>query len=126
MPLGDPSPRLGPLETRRRRIGGDSTTEGAMTSRILRSAAITAMLIIGVVGCGGSVADQSEPAGAVRAAMDAAQSGGIVKLAEYACAARKSDIATLFGGESVGSLTALGIDPNEIFGAIKFEFKDVK
>ena len=97
-----------------------------MTSRLLRSAAITAVLIIGVVGCGGSVANQSEPAGAVRAAMDATQSGGIVKLTEYACAARKSEIATLFGGESVGSLTALGIDPNEIFGAVKFEFKDVQ
>ena len=98
-----------------------------MRSRVLRSAVIVAMLIIAVAGCGGApAANQSEPAGAVRTAIEATQSGGITKLTEYACAARQSDIATLFGGDSVGSLTALGVDPNEIFGAIKFEFKDVQ
>lgn len=97
-----------------------------MQSRFLRSAVIAAVLVLGVVGCGGGVANQSEPAGAVKAALDAAQSGGITKLADYACAAKKGDIANLFGGESVGSLTALGVDPNEVFGAVKFEFKDVQ
>jgi hypothetical protein len=100
--------------------------EGAMQSRFLRSAVIAAVLVLGVVGCGGGIANQSEPAGAVKAALDATQSGGITKLADYACAAKKGDIANLFGGESVSSLTALGVDPNEVFGAVKFEFKDVQ
>ena len=97
-----------------------------MRSRILRSAVIAAVLVLGLVGCGGGIANQSEPAGAVKAALDATQSGGISKLADYACAAKKGDIANLFGGESVSSLTALGVDPNEFFGAVKFEFKDVQ
>ena len=97
-----------------------------MQSRILRTAVVAVVLMLGVVGCGGGVANQSDPAGAVKAALDATQSGGIAKLADYACAAKKGDIANLFGGESVGSLTALGIDPNEVFGAVKFEFKDVQ
>ncbi len=82
--------------------------------------------MLSVAGCGGGVANQSDPAGAVKAALDATQSGGITKLADYACAAKKGDIANMFGGDSVGSLTALGVDPNEVFGAIKFEFKDVQ
>ena len=41
---------------------------------------------------------------------------------------KKSDFASLFGGTGggLGSLTALGIDANSLFDAIKVDFQDVK
>lgn len=97
-----------------------------MQSRILRTAVVAAVLMLGVVGCGGGVANQSEPAAGAKTALDAIQSGGLGKIGEFACAAKQGDVANLFGGEGVGSLTALGMDPNEVFNAVKLEFKDVK
>jgi hypothetical protein len=97
-----------------------------MRSGILRSAVIAAVLIVGVAGCGGGIANQSDPAGAVKAGLDATQSGGITKLADYTCAAKKGEIANLFGAESLSNLTAAGVDVNEVFGAVKFDFKDVQ
>ena len=97
-----------------------------MQSRPIRSLVVAAVLILTVAGCAGAAPNQSEPAGAVRSALDAAQSGGIAKLADYACEAKKADITSLFGGEGVGSLAALGIDPNDVFNAMKMEFKDIQ
>ena len=108
------------------RVGGARTTEGAMQFRNIRSLLAAALLIVSVAACGGGIANQSDPAGAVKAALDATQSGGITKLADYACEARKGDIASMFGADSVANLTAAGVDPNEVFGAVKFEFKDVQ
>ncbi len=76
------------------------------------------------MACGGG-ASQSDPAGAVKAALDAAQSGGIAKLADYACAAKKDDISGLFGGGSA-DLATLGITADELAGAMKMEFKDIQ
>jgi len=98
-----------------------------MRSRILRSAVIAAVLMLGVVGCGGAPgANTDDPAGAVTAALAAAQSGGVTKLADYACAAQKDEIANMFGGGGLGSLTGLGVNADDIFNAMKMEFKDVK
>jgi hypothetical protein len=107
-------------------IGGAPTMEGAMQSRFFRSVAVAAVLIISLVGCSGGIggANQSDPAGAVKAAMDAAQSGGVAKLADYTCAAKKNDIAGLFGGS--GDLTSLGLTADEVAGAMKMEFKDLQ
>ena len=65
-------------------IGGAPTMEGAMQSRFLRSVAVAAALIISLAGCSGGIgaANQGDPSGAVKSAFDAAQSGGVAKLAE--------------------------------------------
>ena len=97
-----------------------------MQSRIIRTAVVAVVLMLGVVGCGGGVANQSDPAGAVKAGLDATQSGGITKLADYTCAAKKGELTNLFGAESLSNLTAAGVDVNEVFGAVKFDFKDVQ
>jgi hypothetical protein len=82
--------------------------------------------MLGVVGCGGGIANQSDPAAGAKTALDGIQSGGLAKIADFACAAKQGDVANLFGGQGVESLTALGMDPNEVFNAVKVEFKDVK
>ena len=97
-----------------------------MQSRILRTAVVAVVLMVGVVGCGGGVANQSDPASAVKAGLDATQSGGITKLADYTCAAKKGELTNLFGAESLSNLSAAGVDVNEVFGAVKFDFKDVQ
>ena len=97
-----------------------------MQSRILRTTVVAVVLMLGVVGCGGGIANQSEPAGAVKAGLDATQSGGITKLADYTCAAKKGEITNLFGADSLSNLSAAGVDVNEVFGAVKFDFKDVQ
>jgi hypothetical protein len=106
--------------------------EGSMQSRFFRSVALAAVLIVSLVGCSGGIGggvggSQSDPAGAVKAAMDAAQSGGIAKLVDYTCEAKKGDIATLFGGgSSTGGLGALGLTADDIAAAMKMEFKDIQ
>jgi hypothetical protein len=103
-----------------------------MQSRFLRSVAVAAVLIVSLVGCSGGIGGvggggQGDPATAVKSAMDAAQSGGIAKLADYTCAAKKGDIATMFGGgASTGGLGALGLTADDIAGAMKMEFKDIQ
>lgn len=97
-----------------------------MIQRILRSGAMSIAMAVTLVGCGGApAANANEPAGAVKAAFDAAQSGGIAKLADFACAKNKDDIADMFGG-GASQLGALGVDPNDVFDAMKIEFKDVQ
>ncbi len=108
-------------------IGGAPTMEGAMQSRFLRSVAIATVLIVSLAGCSGGIGGgQSDPAGAVKSAMDAAQSGGLAKLADYACAAKKSDITGLFGGGDAGALGSLGLTSDEIAGAMTMAFKDIQ
>jgi hypothetical protein len=97
-----------------------------MIQRILRSAVISIVVAVSLAGCGGApAANSNEPAGAVKAAFDAAQAGGIAKLADFACAKNKDDIAYMFGG-GASQLGALGVDPNDVFDAMKVEFKDVQ
>lgn len=97
-----------------------------MKSRILRSAAFAAVLIVSLAACSGGIggANQSEPAGAVKAAFDAAQSGGIAKMAEFSCAAQKDSLANMFG--DAGELAGSGVDLEELSNAMKFEFKDIQ
>lgn len=99
-----------------------------MQSRFLRSVAVAAVLIVSLAGCGGGIgaANQGDPSGAVKGAFEAAQSGGVAKLAEFACAAKKDEIANMFGGGDVGGLGALGLNADEVMGAMKMEFKDIQ
>ena len=96
-----------------------------MNRSVLLSTTIALAAILSLSACGGGP-NANEPAGAVSAAMDAAESGGMAKLLDYTCAAKKNDVASLFGGGDLGSLAALGIDVNAIFDAVKMDFQDVK
>jgi hypothetical protein len=61
----------------------------------------------------------------VSAAFSAAQTGGIAKLADFACAAHKSDIAAAFGGANLSALGVAGIKPEDIAGALTMSFANV-
>jgi hypothetical protein len=98
-----------------------------MNRSTLRTTAIAVLAILSLAGCGGGAANANEPAGAVSAALDAAESGGFAKVLDFTCAAKKNDVAGLFGGAGgLGSLGALGVDPNSILDAMKMDFQDVK
>jgi hypothetical protein len=100
-----------------------------MTNSFLRSTVLAVVAIVALAGCGGAAAPStSDPAGTVSAALDTAETGGFAKLADYTCAAKKGDFASLFGGAGgdLSSLTAMGINANTLFDAIKVDFQDVK
>jgi hypothetical protein len=96
-----------------------------MYRSFLRTATIAVVAILSLSACGGG-SNTNEPAGAVSAAMDAAESGGFAKLLDYTCAAKKNDVASLFGGGDLSGLAGLGIDANAMFDAVKMDFQDVK
>ena len=91
----------------------------------LRTVALFGAIMIAVAACGGGGSNANEPTGAVTAALDAAKSGGLSKLADFACAAKKGDIAAAFGGEGLGELTALGISPDDLFNSMQMSFENV-
>jgi hypothetical protein len=97
-----------------------------MNRSFLRSATIALAAILTLSACGGAGSNTNDPAGAVSAAMDAAESGGVAKLLDYTCAAKKNDVAALFGGGDLSGLSTLGIDANAMFDAMKMDFQDVK
>jgi hypothetical protein len=94
---------------------------------IRRVAALAFALALAIGACsgvpGGGAAN--DPSGTVTAALAAAQSGGIAKLTDFACAAHKNDIAGAFGGANMGALTAAGIKADDIFGAMSMTFANV-
>jgi hypothetical protein len=83
-------------------------------------------VVIAVAACGGGGPSTADPAGAVTAALDAAESGGLTKLTEFACAAQKDKIAEAFGGQSLAGLEAAGISAEELFGSMQMSFDNVK
>jgi hypothetical protein len=91
----------------------------------IRMLALVGAVAIAVAACGGGAPNSAEPVGAVTAALDAAKSGGFPKLAEFACAAKKSDIAAAFGAEGLGQLTALGISQDDLFNSMQMSFENV-
>ena len=95
------------------------------TRRSGRAAALIVGLILTITACGGSAAPANDPVGTVNAAIAAAQSGGIAKLTDFACAAHKNDIAGAFGGGDLSALTAAGIKPEDVFGAMTMSFANV-
>jgi hypothetical protein len=97
-----------------------------MNRSFLRPATIVMAAVLSLSACGGGGSNTNEPAGAVSAAMDAAESGGFAKLLDYTCAAKKGDVAALFGGGDLSGLGALGIDTNALFDAVKMDFQDIK
>jgi hypothetical protein len=92
--------------------------------RLSLAGLLTAATLI-LAACGGGAPSTSDPAGSVKTALAAAQSGGFSKLADYACAAKKGSIADLFGGGGASSLASAGIDTQQLFDAMKLEFTDI-
>ena len=67
-----------------------------------------------VTACGGAAGGGGDPSSAVKAAFDAAGSGGLAKLDDFACAAEKGKVAEMFGGAAgMEQLTSAGVDPNQ-------------
>ena len=95
--------------------------------RTLRTKAVAVLgaLAIALAACGGA-APGGDPVATVNAAFSAAESGGLTALTPFACAASKDSITGLFGAGGTDQLTAAGIDPNELFAAMKIDFQDVK
>ena len=91
----------------------------------IKAVAILGALAIALAACGGA-APGSDPVGTVNAAFSAAESGGLTALTPFACAASKDNITGLFGAGGMDELTAAGIDPNELFAAMKIDFQDLK
>jgi hypothetical protein len=94
--------------------------------QLRRVAAVAFALAISLGACGGGPggAAANDPSGVVSAALAAAQSGGIGKLADFACAAHKNDIMGAFGGDA-GSLTAAGLKAEDVFGAMSMSVANV-
>jgi hypothetical protein len=97
---------------------------GSNHLRRLAALVFAAALALGACG-GGPAGNANDPSGVVNAAFAAAQSGGLGKLTEFACAAHKDDIAGAFGGGDLGALAAAGIKAEDIFGAMTMSFSNI-
>jgi hypothetical protein len=94
---------------------------------IRRVTALAFALAMALGACSGvpGGAAANDPSGVVTAAFAAAQSGGIIKLTDFACAAHKNDITGAFGGGGLGALTAPGVKPEDLFAAMSVSFANV-
>ena len=91
-----------------------------------RAMATVALVAFTIAGCSGGIGGgANDPVSVVNEAMNAAETGGFSKLTEFACQANKDDISEAFGGGDLGALSAAGIDPNELLGAMKIDFQDM-
>ena len=84
-------------------------------------------LAIALAACGGAPGGGGEPAGVVTSALDATETGGLAKMADFTCVAQKANLTGVFGGATdLSQLTALGIDLPALMAAAKFNFEEVK
>jgi hypothetical protein len=98
---------------------------GSIHVRRVTALAFAFAISLAACGGGGPGGAANDPTGVVSAALAAAQSGGIAKLTDFACAAHKNDIAGAFGGGNLGALTAAGVKPDDVFGAMSMSFANV-
>ena len=97
---------------------------GSIRSRAVAAVAMTLAVALGA--CSATPGSANDPSGAVSGAIAAAQSGGLAKLADFACAAHKNDILGAFGGGGdLSELTAAGLKPEDVFGAMSVSFSNV-
>jgi hypothetical protein len=91
----------------------------------MRGAAALALAVI-LAACGGSAPTAgSDPQGTVTAAFTAAQSGGFLKLTDFACAAHKDDIAQALGGQDLSALQGSGVNVNDMLSALQVSFSNL-
>lgn len=87
--------------------------------------ALAAVALAAAACSGGPGGTTNEPVGTVNAAIAAAETGGFTALTEFMCQANKDDVTSAFGGGGdLGDLGAAGIDPDQLFNAVKFDFQD--
>jgi hypothetical protein len=96
-----------------------------MTTSIVRAAALSVVVLLAATGCGGAAPNTSDPGGTVTAALDAAKTGGLAKVVDFTCAAKKGNIGSLFGAGGLGALGG-GADVTGMMDAIKVDFQNVK
>jgi hypothetical protein len=97
-----------------------------MMKGLTRTIGALAVALVAIGACGGgSGANSNDPVGVVNQAMAAAESGGLESLTAYACEANKADIANAFGTGDLSGLAAAGIDPNQLFDAMKIDFENI-
>ena len=97
--------------------------------QVLRRALIALVTAAAVVtGCGGGAPSANDPAGTVTSAFAAAESGGLARLTEFACAAQAASVTSMFGASAsdFAQLQAAGIDANELLDALKVDFENVQ
>jgi hypothetical protein len=88
------------------------------TRRFGRITILVASVLLAVGACGGSAGTGNDPQGVVKSAMEAVSSGGLTKLTDYVCAAKKNDLTTIFGQSGMSSLASAGIDPASFMNAM--------
>jgi hypothetical protein len=90
-----------------------------------RGATALALAVVLAACGGGGPASGSDPAGTVTAAFTAAQSGGLTKLTDFACAAHKDDIAQALGGQDLSVLQTSGVNVNDLLSALQVSFANL-
>ena len=95
--------------------------------RLRRVGALMFAAAFALGACAGAPAgaSTSDPVGSVQSAFAAVSSGGLTKLGDFACAAKKDDILSAFGGSGMGALTQAGVNPDDLFGAIGMSFANL-
>jgi hypothetical protein len=88
-------------------------------------AALAMAMLLAIAACSGPPGSANDPAGAVSGAFAAAQSGGLAKLTDFACAAHKNDMLEALGGADVSGLTEAGIKPEDIASAMTVAFSNI-
>jgi hypothetical protein len=95
------------------------------TRRFGRIAILVTSVLLVAAACGGGAGTGNDPQGVVKSAMEAVNSGGLTKLTDYVCAAKKSDLPSIFGQGGTGSLAPAGIDPASFMDAMKVKVTNI-
>jgi hypothetical protein len=94
-----------------------------MASNRFRGVLLAALVVL-AAAC--SAAPQAaDPAGTVRDALSAVSTGGIGKLADFTCAAKKGDPLSILGASTVDSLGEAGIKPADLIAAMSMTVANV-
>ena len=79
-------------------------------------------LLVGACGGGGATSD---PVGSVQAAYAAVSSGGLNKMSDFVCAAKKGDLLSAFGNGGTAELAAAGVKSEDLLAAMSVTFANV-
>jgi hypothetical protein len=100
-----------------------------MTSNHLgRVAALAFALALAIGACSGPPGGGStnDPTSTVQSALTAMSTGGIGKVSDFVCAAKKGDLLSAFGGSaSLSALTQAGVKTEDLFAAISMSVANV-
>src|SRR4029079_10970531 len=104
---------------------------GVVTGLAGKFAALIAVLIFTVVGCGASAPKPVDPVGGVAFAIEAAKSGGTLKAMDLVTClttggATGGAFSGLFGGITGDAFTKAGITPDDLTSAWKISFENLQ